>query len=181
MGVIGGYKVLVRSSFGRPSLLNCLFAVKFCQITCYHFCFLIFTDCSDGWVNFGKFCYIFSNTGLNRTEALAECKNFDSHITVSRNEEANNFLVSHMQSPSSWLGLSDEVTEGNFVWRFDNYSYQNWNDNHPKTGNAGENVDYVEIEKSSGKWNNIYGNESIGNICEKRGKELYGVCRYSRS
>jgi len=90
-----------------------------------------------------------------------------------RDEDANNFLVSSMQSSSAWLGLSDEATEGSFVWPFNNaITYRNWNDDHPKTGNAGENADYVEIEKSSGKWNNLYGNESIGNICEKRGKAL---------
>ena len=130
-------------------------------------------------MNFGKYCYIFSNIGLNRTEAVAECENYDSHITLSRNEEANNFLASNIKSSSAWLGLTDEVSEGTFVWPFDkplnNYSYQNWNDSHPKTGNAGENVDYVEIENSTGKWNNIYGNESIGNICEKLGKETCKV------
>jgi len=78
-----------------------------------------------------------------------------------------------MQSSSAWLGLSDEATEGKFVWHFNQtIDYQNWNDGHPKEGNAGENVDYVAIEKSTGKWNNLHGNESIGNICEKRGKEL---------
>ena len=114
---------------------------------------------------------------------MAECENYDAHITHSRNEEVNDFLVSQMHSSSSWLGLSDEVTEGNFVWHpnksIDIYSYTNWNGDHPKTSTAGENVDFVEIEKSSGKWNNINGSKVIGNICEKRGKELcMYVCLY---
>lgn len=79
-----------------------------------------------------------------------------------------------MQSSSSWLGLNDEVTEGNFVWRFNKAIgiYQNWNVGHPRMNEDGKNVDFVEIEKSTGKWNNTNGSKFIGNICEKRGKEL---------
>ena len=149
---------------------------------CHHFDFLIFTDCSAGWVSgFNQHCFIFNDIGLNRREAETECENYDAHMVHSRSEDQNIFLASHMQSSSSWLGLSDEVTEGNFVWYFNKSinldSYQNWNDHHPITGNAGENVDYVEIEKSSGKWNNINGNESIGNICMKIGMYIW-LIRY---
>lgn len=96
-------------------------------------------------------------------------------MAISRSEGNNDFLASKMQSSSAWLGLNDEVTEGSFVWSV-NVSineYHNWNDGHPKQNNSGENADYVEIEQSTGKWNNIYGNESIGNICAKPGKESF--------
>lgn len=76
-----------------------------------------------------------------------------------------------MGSSSAWLALSDEVREGSFEWSPGvPLSYDNWNTGHPIQGNSGENMDYVEIEKSTGKWNNVYGNESIGNICMKVGK-----------
>ena len=84
-----------------------------------------------------------------------------------------------MSSSSAWLGLNDREIEGYFVWNGGTplVEYSNWNTGSPKPN--GSDFDYVEIEKSTGKWNNVLGNKSIGNICMKHGKDLFVTCLHN--
>ena len=79
-----------------------------------------------------------------------------------------------MNGTFAWLGLSDEVTEGNFTWSDGRPlgQFMKWTEDHSQV-NA--KVDYVKIEKSTGNWYNVLGNESIGNICTKRGKLNFDI------
>ena len=73
---------------------------------------------------------------------------------------------------SSLIGLNDTSTEGQYVWEDGTaYKYKNWNGGEPN--NSG-NEDAVEINPSTGKWNDINVNSARCYVCEL-GKPSQGL------
>ena len=79
-----------------------------------------------------------------------------------------------MAGKFAWLGLNDEKTEGSFVWSDGRPlgSFMKWTADYSQFK---EKVDYVKIEKTTGSWHNVLGNESIDNICTKHSKLNFDI------
>lgn len=75
--------------------------------------------------------------------------------------------MSRMTTSFAWLGLSSEPG-GSLEWSdgSDTSQFINWNANYSADGN------YVQIERSTGKWYEVLGTSTAGNICSKRGKQV---------
>ena len=79
-----------------------------------------------------------------------------------------------MNGTFAWLGLSDEETDGNFKWSDGRPlgQFMKWTAGYSQFNGT---VDYVKIERATGNWYNVLGNESIASICTKRGKLNFDI------
>ncbi|MFN4123463.1 MAG: LamG-like jellyroll fold domain-containing protein [Flavobacteriales bacterium] len=95
--------------------------------------------------------YFRNPTLLTWSDAQAQAVANGGHLAVVPDAQTNGFLTQNMLA-DTWIGLTDEVTEGTFVW-VDNspLSYTNWNTGEPN--NVG-NEDYV-VMQGGGVWNDV--------------------------
>jgi hypothetical protein len=93
--------------------------------------------------------------------AKQNCINMGGYLVTVTSAAENNFIFGLW--PSGWIGLTDEVTEGQWRWvTGETYSYTSWNGGEPN--NAG-NEDYVQFV-GSGKWNDLPNNVSLPYVIE---------------
>ncbi|KAI8516132.1 Collectin-11 [Branchiostoma belcheri] len=75
--------------------------------------------CPSGYVQFRDKCYQFSTTQKQYNDAMAVCVAAGGHLAVAKDEETDNFLVNEIRkrgNPETWMGMSDQVQEGTWVW-----------------------------------------------------------------
>jgi hypothetical protein len=100
--------------------------------------------------NYNGHSYYRSTSSMTWTAARQACINMGGHLVTVTTPAENNFIFSLW--PSGWIGLTDEVNEGQWRWvTGEPYSWSNWNIGEPN--NAG-NEDYVQFV-SNGKWNDL--------------------------
>ena len=102
-------------------------------------------------------CYQF-NTNRRRyyTDALFDCTSQGGTLVIIKNAELNLYISDTLQvlgSGEAWIGLSDEVTEGTYVWTDGTLAaYQNWALYEGALGNQ-HSADCVTIDPGvRGKW-----------------------------
>ena len=80
-------------------------------------------------------------------------------------QEEQDFVARNLKG-DSWLGMSDEANEGNWVWELDGSSadYKNFNGGEP-SGGRGENCGMIW---NNGKWNDCGPGYNWFNICQKK-------------
>lgn len=83
---------------------------------------------------------------------MPKCCNQTAHLVTIGNATENTFVQSLMLS-FGWLGLTDQVTEGQFKWvTGEPLSYTNWAGGEP---NNLLNEDCVQMQLLSGKWQDV--------------------------
>ncbi|MFN7281911.1 MAG: lectin-like protein, partial [Dolichospermum sp.] len=83
-------------------------------------------------------------------QAQAQARNLGGNLVTVNNQAEQDWLVSTFGLWEQWIGLTDEVTEGQFRWASGETStYTNWAPGQPDNF---WNEDYVHIG-SNGKWN----------------------------
>ena len=115
-------------------------------------------------MEFQASCYRFIPSAQKWYAARKYCAALDARLVVITSEEENEFVARHLNT-STFIGLSDELEEGRWVWENGlNLVYENFDEGEP---NNQYNEDFVEIYSDNGKWNDL----SLGNlrpfICEK--------------
>ena len=68
-------------------------------------------------LSLNNFCYIFSDTSLNWQAAEDSCVDWGGHL-ASIHSELENFAINSIRDESdfTWIGLSDTVRDGDYVW-----------------------------------------------------------------
>ena len=100
--------------------------------------------------NYNGHSYYRSTGSAFWSVAKQNCINMGGHLVTVTSAAENSFIFGLW--PSGWIGLTDEVTEGQWKWvTGETYSYTSWNSGEPN--NAG-NEDYVQFV-GSGKWNDL--------------------------
>lgn len=100
--------------------------------------------------NYNGHSYYRSTGSAFWSVAKQNCINMGGHLVTVTSAAENSFIFGLW--PSGWIGLTDEVTEGQWKWvTGEAYSYTSWNSGEPN--NAG-NEDYVQFV-GSGKWNDL--------------------------
>ncbi|NQV52398.1 MAG: gliding motility-associated C-terminal domain-containing protein, partial [Flavobacteriales bacterium] len=98
--------------------------------------------------------YYLTNASLSKTAAQTLASNMGGYLAAITSAAENDFITFLASSPTlpPWIGLSDAVSEGTFVW--DNgepVSYTNWTVGEPN--NSG-NEDCVQLY-TTGTWNDV--------------------------
>ena len=102
----------------------------------------------------GKF-YLLSNAATWK-EAQAQAVSLGGNLVTVNDAAENQFLVNTFGGTEQlWIGLTDEVTEGQFKWaNGEAVTYTNWLPGEPNNARSGE--DYVQINLLGvGKWNDL--------------------------
>ena len=100
--------------------------------------------------NYNGHSYYRSTGSMTWTDARQACLNMGGHLVTVTSAAENNFIFNLW--PSGWIGLTDEVVEGQWRWvTGEPFSWSNWNAGEPN--NAG-NEDYIQFV-GGGKWNDL--------------------------
>lgn len=111
--------------------------------------------------NYNGHSYYRSTGSAFWTDARTACANMGGHLVTVTSAAENNFIFNLW--PSGWIGLTDEVVEGQWRWvTGEAYSYSSWNPGEPN--NAG-NEDYVQFV-GGGKWNDLPNNYALPYVIE---------------
>jgi hypothetical protein len=100
--------------------------------------------------NYNGHSYYRSTGSMTWTAARQACINMGGYLVTINSAAENNFIFNLW--PSGWIGLTDEVVEGQWRWvTGEPVTYTNWNSGEPN--NAG-NEDYAQFV-SNGRWNDL--------------------------
>jgi len=122
-----------------------------------------FEGCSVGTEYNGK-CYYHNSDSLSRNSAEAACETLGGTLASITSADMNSELVSLAGGNSVWIGLSDQSTEGTYVWEDGSEpTYTSWASGEPNDYGGAE--DCVEMW-SSGNWNDDSCSDNKESICE---------------
>jgi hypothetical protein len=110
--------------------------------------------------------YILSNSATWQ-QAQAEAQSLGGNLVTINNQAEQNWLITTFGSSEElWIGLTDQVIEGQFKWASGETStYTNWYAGQPDNGGPNGEHYVVLNYGSSGKWND-YPNASFRGIIE---------------
>lgn len=107
--------------------------------------------------------YTFVSSPMVWREAEANAVGMGGHLVSIVNQAEQDFVVANFVPMAIaagnpygrfWLGLTDEASEGNFVWTSgEPLTYTNWLPGEPSNSRGREH--YVEIRETNGKWNDL--------------------------
>jgi hypothetical protein len=89
----------------------------------------------------------------------------NAYLATITSPEEQAFVWSSIGRVHSWIGLTDEVTNGVYVWETSEaVAYANWGVNQPDE--FGGDEDYVELGDQNGFWNDNSPWRPFSYICE---------------
>ncbi|XP_062598569.1 C-type lectin domain family 4 member M-like [Saccostrea cucullata] len=116
------------------------------------------TYCEKDWVQFEENCYLFLRTEYYFKDAVDYCNRAAAgahllEIKSSRVENWINLQLTIRGFQYAWIGLTDILSEGRFVFisTGSKPTYTNWHKNEPN--NAGKVEHCVEKYRTGLKWN----------------------------
>ena len=122
--------------------------------------------CEPGWRGVNNSCYFISTTEADFDTARSTCRNMSAYLTSIGISHENNIIRTFLDSPVTYIGLSDRSHEDGWQWSDHSpVSYVNWADSQPDDAFAGE--DCVGI-KGDGTWIDLPCNRHHKFICKKR-------------
>ena len=108
----------------------------------------------------GKFFKVFSES-CTWHEAKTKCENMNGHLAVVTSAKENQFLISLLQAnqvKQAWLGATDELMEGQWVWidgsapRFSDWHRWDGKNREPNDFRGVEDYMLLDATKPDGHW-----------------------------
>ncbi|XP_035694221.1 C-type lectin domain family 4 member F-like [Branchiostoma floridae] len=114
-------------------------------------------------------CYRFSVDRKPYNESRATCHEEGGRLATVKNNETHNFLANHVRATTkahTWIGLSDQETEGLWVWDDGTLRVGDgfWGTKEPNGGTR-ENCVHIYPDKDY-RWNDSTCPSSYYYICE---------------
>ncbi|XP_036384637.1 C-type mannose receptor 2 [Megalops cyprinoides] len=135
------------------------------------------SHCDAGYLLYGDHCYHFeTETVKNWDDAQAYCINQNGNLASVHSQEEMSILTAHM-TRSSWVGLNDKASEGNFVWSDGTPTdFLLWDNNQPDNWQGNEDCVQVRgVDHSNpGHFNDQFCTSTFPFICKKGWNEKCG-------
>ena len=116
-------------------------------------------SCLSGWFEHYPYCYWRSSYSTTWHNARDACPTYGSgsHLASIHSLTENSAVIEHFNFGDSWIGLNDDVTEGQFFWVDGSaVDYTNWAHHQP---NNYFNQDCVSMphsdDPSAGQWDDV--------------------------
>ncbi|XP_061180795.1 perlucin-like protein [Saccostrea echinata] len=125
-------------------------------------------ECSDGWFRFEDHCYYNNLTDITWNEAENVCNHHGAYLVEINSSYENLWLDRELPNEERhrWIGATDILTEGQFLWSFSNteLNFENWRNGEPNNVNQKE---HCAVIMKGGRWNDFKCYCSQAFICEK--------------
>ncbi|XP_022294740.2 perlucin-like [Crassostrea virginica] len=128
--------------------------------------------CPDNWVSHGGECYAFvTNIKSTWINAGAYCRNAEAKLVEVDSVDEGNFLRSHLisshRSEHFWIGGTDTIQEGKWVWisSQDSLDYTDWAPGEPNNGIGAGCMTMAYHEGYH--WNDDFCTSQYDFICER--------------
>ncbi|XP_041038042.1 C-type lectin domain family 4 member A-like [Carcharodon carcharias] len=79
--------------------------------------------CDPGWVKYSRSCFLLMDTRLSWEQSREMCSSKQGHLAIANNDQVQdavplpqNFLFEQAKEASYWIGMTDSVTEGIWMW-----------------------------------------------------------------
>ncbi|KAI8482560.1 hypothetical protein Bbelb_397080 [Branchiostoma belcheri] len=122
------------------------------------------TECPAGWSLFSGKCYKVFTDAMTYSQARQVCIDNGGSLAMIKNSEINSF-VKTLPSDHKWFGLTDEVTEGQFLWEdgssLTSTGFTDW---YPGEPNGGSLENCVQYWRQT--WNDRSCTDQLGFTCE---------------
>ncbi|CAH1774414.1 unnamed protein product [Owenia fusiformis] len=125
--------------------------------------------CPGGYTIWSSWCYILdSDPNTFSMKNWACTQNNDVSVSISSQDE-DNFIKGLIGSTIIWIGLRDDLQEGDFAWSDGTFlNYTNWATDNPRTSPDGDDLDCVVLSNNFVGWQNINcDNSSHGILCKR--------------
>nr|XP_011450930.2 perlucin-like isoform X1 [Crassostrea gigas] len=131
--------------------------------------------CPYGWFNRGSSCYAFiTDAPATWTEAEVHCNLMQSRLVEIETVVEDEFLAVHLMNSrftgSFWIGLSDILVEGKWLWMSTQTiaTYTNWVPGEPNSYHSiAEDCAAIRTGSRLFHWNDFACSTKINFICEK--------------
>ncbi|XP_006163811.1 mannose-binding protein A isoform X1 [Tupaia chinensis] len=111
----------------------------------------------------GKKFYVTNGEKAPFSKVKALCAELQATVAAPKNEEENK-AIQDVAKDTAFLGITDEVTEGQFVYvTGGRLAYSNWKKDEPNNHGSGEDCVVLLID---GLWNDISCTSSFLAVCE---------------
>ncbi|XP_005092781.2 uncharacterized protein LOC101854311, partial [Aplysia californica] len=127
--------------------------------------------CPHGWsldLASGQ-CYKYFDSSVQLSDAKEACGALGGALPTAKTE-AENTILYNLISNTIWLPMTDEVTEGTWVWSDGDVAvWTNWDSDQPDNWSTGE---HCATMRTNGKWNDIPCSYNAHYVCAKPMSEL---------
>ncbi|XP_013379605.1 macrophage mannose receptor 1-like [Lingula anatina] len=127
-------------------------------------------SCDPAWEAYSFSCYFFSqDDSKSWLEAQRACEDERAYLVKVDDVREMSFISGKLVS-SSWIGINDRETEGQWVWHDNTVAtYNNWAPDKPDNVDSGSEAHCgtVLFGNAKGLWDDVRCNEHRAYICEK--------------
>ncbi|XP_072017505.1 type-2 ice-structuring protein-like [Amphiura filiformis] len=112
--------------------------------------------CENDWELFGNYCYQATSSDISFDAAEDACQKQGGHLASIHSQGEQKFIEDlYNIADNYWIGLTDALNEGTFVWTDDStVDYKNWGSRQP--GDQATEQDCVmALHQSSGLWHDV--------------------------
>nr|XP_022309695.1 C-type lectin domain family 4 member G-like [Crassostrea virginica] len=130
-------------------------------------------QCENGWVEFERGCYFFSNNKMSFKDAMVTCYNMGGALLELQNRLEENWLDIHRYHHGFWVGVTDIHIENHFVALSNGRTphYIHWAKGEPND-HAGKEDCTVHL-LSTKAWNDTPCSSKVHFVCKK---EIIKTC-----
>ncbi|KAJ8260440.1 hypothetical protein GJAV_G00182150 [Gymnothorax javanicus] len=123
--------------------------------------------CPQGWEQFHSKCYFFSTKYERWTQSRNDCIKRGADLVIIKSKEEQDFISKNLIYNYYWIGLSDTVTAGTWLW-VDGSPLQGgfWMSGEPNDQDRYRGTDCVVTAQGENGWINTYCNQPQQFICE---------------
>ncbi|KAK7478821.1 hypothetical protein BaRGS_00029920 [Batillaria attramentaria] len=141
------------------------------------------TSCPDGWTRFQSSCYGVGDEALTFGDAQEVCEWFGGGLAEVESSEENEFIKQLGRSggyTGTWLGGTDIITEGHWVWLSSkepiSQGFSDWYPGQPDQGGGDQDCLVAWKAHDSYRWGDLHCFTTLQFICYKSGLFFSQLC-----